>query len=439
DSESVNMIEELIQEYLDKPSTIILAIIQACNDIETSAAIKYAKMFDPDGERTIGVLTKLDLVDRGVEQKLLDVFDNKRIPLKHGYLMVKCRTQEDIDNNIELSEALRKEEQFFSKSQKFHSVPAERRGCPSLARFLTRELVRSIKQALPRLITDLRTKINNVEQQFRQLGIEDYTQLLLTNEARSRHLTNKLFTAMQSFRTEIHGVEEGAQVNNPLYSKRNELNQQFYDEMHNCKLDNNKLIQSIKSAMIATQGPEPADYILFRVTKTVCLNYIKVIRTPMEQYLSHMLERTNNVISNVINKVFQARPNLLNQIRLMHENIEKQLKDECYRELELILEMEASFVYADHPLYKDTLKRIKKIHKQTSNDASTVITTVQSARLPYTTATNAATNSMTTSVKRKSGAISEDNDDDLEDDYKSPIKISRPNNPSSTNRLSSLW
>jgi hypothetical protein len=52
DSGSVNIIEELIQEYLDKPSTIILAIIQACNDIETSAAIKYAKMFDPDGERT---------------------------------------------------------------------------------------------------------------------------------------------------------------------------------------------------------------------------------------------------------------------------------------------------------------------------------------------------------------------------------------------------
>lgn len=52
DSTSVDTIEELIQEYLDRPSTIILAIIQACNDIETSAAIKYAKMFDPEGERT---------------------------------------------------------------------------------------------------------------------------------------------------------------------------------------------------------------------------------------------------------------------------------------------------------------------------------------------------------------------------------------------------
>jgi len=57
----------------------------------------------------VGVLTKLDLVDRGAEQKLLEVFENKRIPLKLGYLMVKCRTQEDIDNNIELSMFTKKE------------------------------------------------------------------------------------------------------------------------------------------------------------------------------------------------------------------------------------------------------------------------------------------------------------------------------------------
>jgi interferon-induced GTP-binding protein Mx1 len=433
DSGSVNMIEELIQEYLDRPSTIILAIIQACNDIETSAAIKYAKMFDPDGERTIGVLTKLDLVDRGAEQKLLEVFENKRMPLKHGYLMVKCRSQEDIDNNIDLNEALRKEDQFFSKSSKFQSVPIERRGCPSLARFLTRELVRSIKQSLPRLITDLRTKINNIEQQFRQLGIDDYTQLLLTNDARLRHLTDKLFSAMQLFRTEIHGVEEGAQVNNPLYAKRNELNQQFYNEMHNCKFENTKLLQLIKSAMIATQGPEPADYILFRVTKTVCLNYIKSIRLPMQQYLSNMLERTHDVISTVINRVFHMRPNLLIQMRLMHENIERQLKVECQRELELILEMEESFVYADHPLYKDTLKRTKRLHKQNSNESVTT-TIIQSARIPYTTA-NASTNSITT-LKRTNGALSEDNDDDAEDDMGPPVKISRPNS-TSTNRLTS--
>lgn len=154
----------------------------------------------------------------------------------------------------------------------------------------------------------------------------------------------------------------------------------------------------------------------------------------MQQYLSNMLERTNNVITSVINKVFHIRPNLLHQMRLMHENIEQQLKTECQRELELILEMEESFVYADNPLYKETLKRTKRSHTQNSNDSSITTTIVQSARLPYSTA-NASTNSITT-LKRTNGALSEDNEDDLDDEINPRIKISRPNNPS-TNRSSS--
>ncbi len=145
-----------------------------------------------------------------------------------------------------------------------------------------------------------------------------------------------------------------------------------------------------------------------------------------------MLERTHDVISNVINRVFHMRPNLLAQIRIMHENIERQLKAECQRELELILEMEESFVYADNPLYKDTLKRIKRLHKPNSNESVTVM---QSARLPYTT-TNASTNSITRSLKRTNAALSEENDDDDDDDEMSPpVKISRPNGTSS-NRVS---
>lgn len=210
------------------------------------------------------MLTKLDLVDRGVEQKILEIFENKRIPLKLGYLMVKCRTQEDIDNNIDLAEALRKEEQFFAKSSKFQSVPVDRRGCPSLARFLSRQLISRIKNSIPQLLSDLRQKMTDIEHEFRQLGIDDYKQLLVAPEARSRYLTEKLFSAMQQFRTEIHLVEEGAQVNNPLYAKRNELNQQFYRDMHQCKFDHQRLIHEIRTAMIATQGPEPSDVSFYR-------------------------------------------------------------------------------------------------------------------------------------------------------------------------------
>ncbi|CAF1001533.1 unnamed protein product, partial [Didymodactylos carnosus] len=409
DKSSVQIIEELIAEYLNKPSTIILAIIQSNNDIETSAAIKFAKVYDPDGERTIGILTKVDLVDRGAEDKLLEVFHNKRIPLKHGYHMVKCRTQEDIDKNVELDEALRREEQFFIKSSKFQSIPAERRGCPALARLLTKELIRNIKHSLPRLTECLNTKIKNIEQQFQYYGIDDYN--LLTTELRTQHITELLFTSMQKFRAELHKVEEGAQINNPLYHFIHEMNDNFYNKMHETKIEGANLIRFIKEAMYACQGPEPSDYILFRVTKTVCLNYIKDIRQPMEKYLSAMIEKTNQVISNIIEKFFYLRPNLLQRMYNIHEEIEKKLKSDCYNELELLLEMEETFVYADNHIYRDTLQQMKQSIR--TRDSLTSI-----SRTVYPTPT-VATTSMST-LKRQ---IDEEDDESPPP----PVKILRTN------------
>lgn len=44
---------------------------------------------DPSGKRTIGVLTKPDLINPGGEAEVLDVLNNIRKPLKLGYVMVK--------------------------------------------------------------------------------------------------------------------------------------------------------------------------------------------------------------------------------------------------------------------------------------------------------------------------------------------------------------
>ena len=129
----------------------------------------------------------------------------------------------------------------------------------------------------------------------------------------------------------------------------------------------------------------------------------------MEKYLTDMLERMNYVILQVINKVFHSRPNLLMEIREMHVDLERQLKAECHRELELILDMEESFVYADHSLYKEALKQTKILHRSESSTSATITTTThQIARSPVPLNSNAGF----VSRKRKKGAISEDNDDD---------------------------
>ena len=58
-------IRDLILKTIEKDSTIILAVSPANDDLANSDAIKLAREVDPNSERTLGVITKLDLMDKG--------------------------------------------------------------------------------------------------------------------------------------------------------------------------------------------------------------------------------------------------------------------------------------------------------------------------------------------------------------------------------------
>lgn len=63
--------------------------------------------------RTIGVITKLDLMDKGTDAR--DVLENKVFKLRRGYIGVVSRSQQDIDDNKDIGNALDAEKTFFSK------------------------------------------------------------------------------------------------------------------------------------------------------------------------------------------------------------------------------------------------------------------------------------------------------------------------------------
>jgi hypothetical protein len=76
-------IRAMIRAYIAHPSTVILAVTSANTDISNSDAIQLAREVDPDGNRTIGVITKVDIMDRGTDA--LDVLLGRVIPLRLGY------------------------------------------------------------------------------------------------------------------------------------------------------------------------------------------------------------------------------------------------------------------------------------------------------------------------------------------------------------------
>ena len=126
-------IQEMVLKQISKPNAIILAVTAANTDLANSDGLKLAREVDPEGQRTIGVLTKVDLMDEGTD--VVDILAGRIIPLRLGYVPVVNRGQRDIENKKAISSALEHEKQFFENHKAYRNKAAYC-GTPYLARKL---------------------------------------------------------------------------------------------------------------------------------------------------------------------------------------------------------------------------------------------------------------------------------------------------------------
>ncbi|XP_040089846.1 dynamin-1-like protein [Oryx dammah] len=127
-------IRELILRFISNPNSIILAVTAANTDMATSEALKISREVDPDGRRTLAVITKLDLMDAGTDA--MDVLMGRVIPVKLGIIGVVNRSQLDINNKKNVSDSFSDEYAFLQK--KYPSL-ANRNGTKYLVQTLNRQ------------------------------------------------------------------------------------------------------------------------------------------------------------------------------------------------------------------------------------------------------------------------------------------------------------
>lgn len=157
----------LISEYIAKPNSIILAVSPANVDIVNSEALKLARHVDPMGRRTIGVLTKVDLMDHGTNA--LDILSGRVYPLKLGFIGVVNRSQQDIQGNKALADALKDEADFFKHNPAYRNM-ANRCGTQFLAKSLNNTLMAHIRDRLPDIKARLNTLMGQTQQELASYG-----------------------------------------------------------------------------------------------------------------------------------------------------------------------------------------------------------------------------------------------------------------------------
>lgn len=166
-------IEKMLSKYIKNPRTIILAIIPATIDVESDMGLGLIKTYDPQFRRTIGVLTKVDMLkDSNVENYLSGTI-SKNLQLGYGYFTVRNRSSEEV-KTLSVKEGYALESRFFSETEPYKSSSyKDRMGSINLGNRLSEILLSHLRACLPVVMEEIKNLELSIETQLDEIG-RDY-------------------------------------------------------------------------------------------------------------------------------------------------------------------------------------------------------------------------------------------------------------------------
>jgi dynamin 1-like protein len=162
----VRDLEDMARTYIKGDNAIILAVTPANADLATSDALHLAREVDPAGDRTIGVLTKLDIMDPGTDAR--EVLENSAVRLKNGWIGVVNRGQADINKAVDMQSARNKEMAFFKANPRYADL--KNVGTTFLSNRLSNHLINAIRKQLPQISHQINVGVSDLEKELAAMG-----------------------------------------------------------------------------------------------------------------------------------------------------------------------------------------------------------------------------------------------------------------------------
>ncbi|XP_039224619.1 dynamin-2 isoform X8 [Crotalus tigris] len=335
-------IKDMILQFISRESSLILAVTPANMDLANSDALKQAKEVDPQGLRTIGVITKLDLMDEGTDAR--DILENKLLPLRRGYIGVVNRSQKDIDGKKDIRAALAAERKFFLSHPAYRHM-ADRMGTPHLQKVLNQQLTNHIRDTLPSLRSKLQSQLLSLEKE-----VEEYKNFRPDDPTRK---TKALLQMVQQFAVDFEKRIEGSgdQVDTLELSGGARINRIFHErfpfELVKMEFDEKDLRREISYAIKNIHGIRTG---LF----TPDLAFEAIVKKQVVKLKEPCLKCVDLVIQELINTVRQCTSKLGSYPRLREET--ERIVTTYIREREgktkdqilLLIDIELSYINTNH-------------------------------------------------------------------------------------------
>jgi GTPase SAR1 family protein len=332
----VHDIENMVRSYIEKPNCIILAISPANQDIATSDAIKISREVDPTGERTIGVLTKIDLMDKGTDA--VDMLEGRAYKLKFPWIGVVNRSQADINKNVDMIAARRREREYFNTTPEYKHL-ANRMGSEHLAKMLSKHLETVIKSKIPGIQSLISKTINEIETELTRLG-----------KPVAADAGGKLYAIMeicrsfdQIFKDHLDGVRPGG---DKIY---NVFDNQLPAALKRLQFDKQLSMENIRKLITEADGYQPHLIAPEQGYRRLIESTLVTIRGPAEAAVDAVHSLLKDLVHKAVSETLDLRqyPGLRAEVGAAAIDSLDRMRDESKRATLQLVDMESGYLTVD--------------------------------------------------------------------------------------------
>ncbi|KAH7920905.1 hypothetical protein BV22DRAFT_1198589 [Leucogyrophana mollusca] len=346
-SDIERQIRNLVLDYISKPNSVILAVSAANVDLANSDSLKLARSVDPQGRRTIGVLTKLDLMDAGTNA--LDILTGRVYPLKLGFIGVVNRSQQDINSEKTMSDALDSETEFFRNHSAYRNI-AHKNGTKYLARTLNQVLMNHIRDKLPDMKARLNTLMGQAQQELNNFGdaaiFGDKNQqgalvLRLMNQFAHDFIASIEGTKVDISTKELSG---GARI---YYIFNDVFGHALASIDSTSNLDN----QDIRTAIRNSTGPRPSLFVPESAFDLLVKPQIKLLEAPSLRCVELVYEELVKICHNCTSTELERFPRLHAQLIECVSELLRERLGPTSEYAQSLIEIQAAYINTNHPAF----------------------------------------------------------------------------------------
>ncbi|XP_074655030.1 dynamin-1-like isoform X11 [Tubulanus polymorphus] len=335
-------IRSMVMEFIGNANCLILAVSPANTDLANSDALKIAKEVDPQGLRTIGVITKLDLMDEGTDAK--DILENRTLPLRRGYVGVVNRSQKDIDGRKDIKAAMAAERKFFLSHPCYRHM-ADKMGTPYLQRVLNQQLTNHIRDTLPALRNKLQSQLISIEK-----DVEEFKNFRPDDPARK---TKAMLQMIQQFGVDFDEKIEGAgtEVNTAELSGGAKINRIFHErfpfELVKMEFDEKELRKEISIAIKNIHAIRTGLFTPDKAFETIVKRQIEKLKEPCLKCVDMCVTELTNVVRKCTGKMCRY-PRLREETERIVNMYIREQESKSKEQLILLVNIQLAYMNTNH-------------------------------------------------------------------------------------------